>query len=250
MTIANDHIFTGLSANFTGIDLQTAGITTDPDIAGGVIAGNQIHTNSPSSTASTGIQLAPGAGNVALLIANNHIWNMAAGLTGWKGTFGRASFPESTIALASDGSAITSATLANITALGMPIEASRIYRLFCHLQYVTSAAGEGIAFALNGPTIGSGRVSGRIGICSTTNNCSNSGPANYDEIHVNAYGAEQLVTALQGTTVHGGVMEFIIVNGTTAGTLVPQVRAETGGANTVTMKAGSYCTVEEVPAGT
>lgn len=186
-----------------------------------------------------------------LLVADNNIVKTAQDLVNGKGLYGKISFPPCEVAMASDQATITSTSFIDITALRCAIEANRIYKVYCHMNYTSTATTEGIGFAINGPASPT-RVSGRVNMCDSSANCEVLGASNYREVHVNAYNdATALVTANAGTStnVHGGVLEFIVVNGSTAGTLAARVRAETGSGQSVTVKAGSYCTVQQVMAG-
>jgi hypothetical protein len=247
--ISNNAIFgSSITANAVGIDMG-AGVSGDPDTSGMLIAGNEIYFGPGADSTTIGIRLPAGSPTITdMQILANNFWQIGKDVDGWKGTYGRASFPPCMVAMAADQST-TSTTPTAVTALQCPIGASRTYKLFCHFQFVTANTNtDGIGLDLNGPASPTS-VAGRIGICDQTNDCLTAGPSNYRELHVNAYTTALTTTGTvgNGLTVRGAIMEFVVVNGTTAGNLGPRFRSDTG-AN-ATLKAGSYCEVQQIPQG-
>lgn len=132
--------------------------------------------------------------------------------------------------------ASTSTSFADVTELTFAVEASTNYRFRFVVFLVTSSTGEGYALSVNGPS-GTYKIGGLIptGAGSAT-----------DQTGVQQSGAAADTTGLNVTTGPGStqpvlaLIEGVVLVGGSAGTLALRVKAETGGANSVTVQTNSY----------
>ena len=132
----------------------------------------------------------------------------------------------------------TSTSLADVTDLSVSIAANKVYKLKACIRYKSSGATEALGLAINGPASptsveASVLISGYTGV--------------YRSEHTSGY--DTAVTGVSSTTTSmAAVLDALIVNGANAGTLAIRFKSETGGANSVTVEAGSWLTLEEVVA--
>lgn len=152
------------------------------------------------------------------------------------GTVPAARLPKVSSRVASDQTS-TSTSLADVTGLTASVAANKKYFFKAGMHAVESAAGEAIGFAINGPA-------GMTNICAAVYTYKSAVGAMDDGI------ITAVETAVIGTT--GGITVFpaevsgYFETGGNAGTFAIRYKAETGGANSVTVKAGSFLILEEV----
>jgi hypothetical protein len=129
-----------------------------------------------------------------------------------------------------------STSLADVTGLPVTISATGTYKFEWVGFFTGSATTEGITLAMNGPS--SSLISYSVAIALTTN-------------YVNGFTAHTAWDTGPTTSASGGstAREFRVTGIFTAtgtGTVTPRFAAETGGANSSTIKAGAWFTVTPV----
>jgi len=133
---------------------------------------------------------------------------------------------------------ITSAAYVDLTGLTVPIDANRNYWFKALIFFITSAATEGMAFSVNGPSAPTS-LRYQVKMLTSLTAFAVRTPTTYDDSAAAGTGP--------GATVWTAEIEGLIVNGANAGTLALRGRSETGGANTTTVQIGSSFIVREVP---
>jgi hypothetical protein len=124
-------------------------------------------------------------------------------------------------------------TAVDITALAIPIAANAVRCFRIVLVTDAAAATTGVQLALNGPA-GAAAITARI----ESPTAANLAPA---VLYVNAYETFLANTASPGTTRTISIIEGVVRNGATAGSIVPRIRSEVAG-SAVAARAGSYVT--------
>ena len=130
----------------------------------------------------------------------------------------------------------TSTALADVTGLSASIEANKAYMLRACIRYKSSTATEALGLAINGPASPTSVESGTI-ITGYTGIYRSEQTSGYDTAVI---GVSSTTTSMLAT------IDALIVNGANAGTLAVRYKAETGGANSVTVEAGSWFILQEV----
>lgn len=130
----------------------------------------------------------------------------------------------------------TSTSYADVTGFTFAIKANKSYSFEVHLLWSSSATTEGGNFSVNGPASPTNVLIWREVWTSAT--------AHTSERHI-VYDAGTLLTAGPGTAFWPIHLFGTVENGANAGILAIRFRAETGGANSVTLRRGSYMKVYE-----
>jgi hypothetical protein len=153
------------------------------------------------------------------------------------GTVPAASLPRISSRVSSDQTS-SSATLADVTGLTAAVGAGRKYHFRCLIHHQSSISTEGLGLAINGPA-------GMTNICAEAQiYTAGAGTVMMDVITA-------VETAVQNTTgvsvsVKPAYISGYFETGANAGTFAIRFKAETGGGNSVTIKAGSFLILEEV----
>lgn len=167
--------------------------------------------------------------------SSNTITLAASAIT--SGTMAVARLPTVTSRVASDQTS-TSTSLADVTGLTAAVTASSKYRFMCLIHHQESVNTEGLGLAINGPA-------GVTNICAEAQiYTASAGTVFLDVITA-------LDTAVQNTTgvsasVKPAYVSGYFETGANSGTFAIRYKAETGGANSVTVKAGSFLILEQV----
>lgn len=132
----------------------------------------------------------------------------------------------------------TSTSLADVTDMTVSIEANKVYRLKACIRYKGSVSTEAIGLSINGPASPTS-VEFMVQAGANTTILRFEHVSTYDTV---VMGVSSLTTSLPA------FIDALIVNGANAGTLAIRFKAETGGANSVTVEAGSWLILEEVEA--
>jgi len=137
----------------------------------------------------------------------------------------------------------SSTSFASVDASGwrIPVEANKIYKFEILAQYVTSVSTEGLTMSVSAPVSPTAFLY-RI----ETHTSAGSAGVNSSEAITTYDGTTTVAT---GTTAGSYVfISGVLHNGSTAGYIFPRFRAETGGGNSVTVKAGSFIVVSQAVA--
>ena len=119
---------------------------------------------------------------------------------------------------------------ADVTGLTFAVEASKIISFHAYLLRSSSGTGEGANFAINGPAGAAVRV-WRVVFTSAT--------AQISEAQ-SAYDTGTLLTTGPGAAMWPVEIFGMVATGGTSGTLAIRFRTETGGANSTTVRRGSF----------
>lgn len=136
---------------------------------------------------------------------------------------------------------VTSATFVDITGLTVSVLANAVYRVKAGIFLITSAAGEGYNLSVNGPS-GTYKLGGIIPAAAPN---SGGSAANHAQGAV-ADTAGLSATAGPGAAPVLAIVEGVVVIGASGGTLAMRVRAETGGAQSVTVQTNSFMEVTQL----
>jgi len=131
--------------------------------------------------------------------------------------------------------ASTSTSLADVTGLTFAVSASTNYRFRFVVFFVTSAAGEGLGLSVNGPS-GTYKLGGLLPAAAPNA----AGSAIFHSSGAAADSGFLVATAGPGATSTMAIIEGVALIGGAGGTLALRLKAETGGANSVTVQANSY----------
>lgn len=131
----------------------------------------------------------------------------------------------------------SSTAFADVTDLVIPIRQNRVYAFEAHMIWSSSAATEGGNFSVNGPTVPTNLQWWREVWTSATVHTSE---------RQTTYDSGTLLTAGPGAAFWPVHIFGVVENGANAGSLAVRWRAETGGANTMTIRRGSYFIVREL----
>jgi len=130
--------------------------------------------------------------------------------------------------------ASTSTSFADVTGLTFAVSASTIYRFRFVLFVLTNTAGEGFALSVNGPA-GTYKLGGFLPATTPS-------PAgNTVGILTGAVADTTGINVSSGPTSSSiAILEGVVSVGGAGGTLALRFKAETGGANSVTIQTNSY----------
>lgn len=133
----------------------------------------------------------------------------------------------------------TSTSYADVTGLTMSVSANTTYVFEAYIVWRSSFAAEGIGFAVNGPASPTLLVS-HAGVNAS---------ANYYQFVTIAtsYDSGAVATSGAAATDRAAHVRGVITTGASSGTFAIRYRAETGGANSATVKAGSALIMTELP---
>lgn len=131
-----------------------------------------------------------------------------------------------------DLAAITTTTYVDQTGLSFTIDANGIYIMEAVLFFVSSVTAEGSCFSVNGPASPS-YIQGKSEL-------------GFGNREGNAYDWGTATSNGPAAVVALGRVYLYLVNGVNAGTLIVRGLTETGGANTTTVKRGSYAVLYQV----
>lgn len=140
-----------------------------------------------------------------------------------------------------DNTAAPSAT--NIAGLSYAVAAGGQYYMHCEvLASSSTSTANGIRLGVTGPAIGAGTVSILFStVVSPTN------PGGTKEFaSLNAYGVHNVVTGSGGTTRVIDMIDVVLFNGATAGTLQITLDTEIAAGEVVTAHTGSWCLLRTV----
>jgi hypothetical protein len=133
----------------------------------------------------------------------------------------------------------TSTSYADVTGLTASLDASAKYQFEFFVEWRSSSTAEGIGLAINGPSSPTTLIA-HLGINATSNY--------YQYLSVETtYNSGPLSTSGANTTGRVAHVRGVIVTGASSGTLALRYRAETGGANSATVKAGSSLVLTKIP---
>ena len=133
----------------------------------------------------------------------------------------------------------SSTSYADVTGLTASVAANTTYVFEAYIIWQTSIAPEGIGLAVNGP------ASPTLLVSHAAANTS----ANYYQFITitTAYDTGVLATQGAGATNRAAHVRGVITTGASSGTFAIRYRAETGGANSATVKTGSTLIMTELP---
>lgn len=138
--------------------------------------------------------------------------------------------------ITSDQSVTSSTTLTDVTGLGVAIEASKKYHFYAYLPYNEAGTAGGLKLAINGPSSPTTVIyTSHIEVSSVSVTSAFTAFA----------GAHGVAVSVAGT--RGAWIEGTVVNGSNAGTLIPQFAQNTSDASATSIKAGAYFFVDEIP---
>jgi hypothetical protein len=242
-------------ATALGINVGSAGAFVTFNGAGGTPSSLTLTnaTGLPLSTGVTGQLPLANGGTAANLTDPNAdrilFWDDSAGGVTWLTAGTGLTISGTTITASGSGSSpkyvrlsadqtSTSTSLADVTGLSVSIESNKVYTLRACIRYKASTATEALGLSLNGPA-------SPTSVEFMVQNGLISSLSRYE--HVSTY--ETVVIGASGSaTSIASFMDALIVNGANAGTLAVRFKAETGGANSVTVEAGSWLILTEVVA--
>ena len=133
----------------------------------------------------------------------------------------------------------TSTSYADVTGLTMSVSANTTYVFEAYIVWRSSGSAEGIGFAVNGPASPTLLVS-HAGVNAS---------ANYYQFVTIAtsYDSGAIATTGAAATDRAAHVRGVITTGASSGTFAIRYRAETGGANSATVKTGSTLIMTELP---
>lgn len=135
------------------------------------------------------------------------------------------------VAVKATDQSLTATTLADISTLTFAVSANTTYRFEFLVRYISSTSTEGLALSVNGPASPT-FVLASIEIYHTTTGGVRSEPlAVYDT---------KIQDSTGNATESFAIVRGVVENGVNAGTLALRGSTETGGANSVAIKAGSW----------
>jgi hypothetical protein len=137
--------------------------------------------------------------------------------------------------------AFTSTSFADVTGLTFAVSASTVYKFRFVVFLITSGTGEGYALSVNGPA-GTYKFGGILPAAAPNA----AGNASLIGTGGAADSAGLAVTAGPGGTNTFALIEGVVAVGGSGGTLALRARAETGGANSVTVQNNSIGELVEI----
>lgn len=136
----------------------------------------------------------------------------------------------------------TSTSYADVTDLTFAVAANKAYKFRFVVFFTTSNASEGIGLSINGPSGATLRFGGFVP-------ASASAPTGNAAIFTSGGGTDSnamVPTAGPGATNTTSIIEGVMVVSSTPGTLALRVKAETGGAQSVTVLTNSFGEIVEI----
>lgn len=141
------------------------------------------------------------------------------------------------VRLAADSSASTSTTMANLTGMSFSLAANTAYTVSCDVFYRVSATTGGVTLTFIGPTSPTYVIFGGYEAYGSDNTSYNSVSSSFGTSLFN----KTANTATTNLSVH---ISGTIENGSNSGTLQLQYANIVASAGSVTIKRGSWCTVQ------
>lgn len=133
----------------------------------------------------------------------------------------------------------TSTSYADVTGMTASVAANKTYVFEAYINWTSSGSTEGIGLAVNGPASPTSLVA-HVGINATANY--------YQYITIaTSYDSGAVATNGAAATNRAAHVRGVITTGASSGTFTIRYRAETGGANSATVKAGSALIMTELP---
>lgn len=133
----------------------------------------------------------------------------------------------------------TSTSYADVTGMTAAVDANTTYIFEAYINWQSSDSTEGIGLAVNGPASKTTLL---------VHAAVNAGANYYGFIAAtSAYDDGVVATSGASSTSRAAYVRGMIVTGATSGTLAIRFRAETGGANSATVKAGSVLILTKIP---
>lgn len=154
------------------------------------------------------------------------------------GTVAPARLPTVLSRVASDQTS-SSTSLADVTGLTASVAANSKYRFMCLIHHQESVSTEGLGLAINGPA-------GITNICAEAQIYTASAGTVFLDIITAVETTVQNTTGVSASVKPAYVSGYF-ETGANAGTFAIRYKAETGTANSVTVKAGSFLILTQVP---
>jgi hypothetical protein len=134
----------------------------------------------------------------------------------------------------------SSTSLVNVTDLTYAVAANTSYSFKCNLTFNSNLLANGFAFSINGPASPT-MIDYTTSYQTTANATASTGL--FTQRHDTAYNAMAVTTSVvTASTNLGATIEGTLTNGATAGNLTVTFASQSG-AQTVTIKSGSSCTI-------